>query len=83
MGWPRSWSIMTGAFLRSGPPPSKACQGLAIKWWCPFDGIDCDRHEGNLSSALRVFVLGVYREAVVSDSGVQKPYNWNLEIPAF
>jgi predicted DNA-binding ribbon-helix-helix protein len=40
-----------------------------------IDGIDCDRHEGNLSSALQVFVLGVYREAVVSDSGARKPYN--------
>jgi predicted DNA-binding ribbon-helix-helix protein len=42
---------------------------------CLIDGIDCDRHEGNLSSALRVFVLGVHREAVISDPGAQKPYN--------
>ena len=34
-GWPRPWSIMTGAFLRSGTPPSKVkCQGPVIRW-CP------------------------------------------------
>ena len=33
--------------------------------------IDTDRHHGNLSSAIRLFVLDHYRTLIVEDSGTQ------------
>jgi predicted DNA-binding ribbon-helix-helix protein len=45
-------------------------------------GINYDREHSNLSSALRLFVLGFYRDAVASEVGHQKADNSNREIAA-
>jgi len=45
-------------------------------------GIDFDRDHSNLSSALRLFVLGIYRDAVTSASGPQNAGNSDREIAA-
>jgi predicted DNA-binding ribbon-helix-helix protein len=45
-------------------------------------GIESDRHHSNLSSALRLFVLGTYRDAANSESGPEKTACSSREIAA-